>query len=154
MTKPDERRTLKEPSREGRSLGDLDARLKAARERQAEASGEARKNGGAVSSSGMATGFRLAIELVTGIAFGVVVGLLLDRWLGTMPLFLVVFFLLGSAAGFLNVYRVATGQGYAVGYRKTQEPKAEGNGDAARRDAKAAPRAAKRRDQGPDGANG
>ena len=34
----------------------------------------------------------------------------------TSPLMLVVFFFLGSAAGMLNVYRVATGRGFAVGY--------------------------------------
>ena len=128
MTEPEERPSLKDPSLGDPSLGDLDARLKAARRRQAEASGETRKPGAAVGSSGMGVGFRLAIEMVTGIVVGVVVGLLLDRWLGTMPLFLVVFFLLGSAAGFLNVYRAASGQGYAVGYRK-QDGRDGGSGD-------------------------
>ncbi|MGF1608107.1 MAG: AtpZ/AtpI family protein [Kiloniellales bacterium] len=127
MTDPEERPSLKDPS-----LKDLDARLKAARKTQAEAAGAGRKQSAAVGSSGMGVGFRLAIEMVTGIVVGVVVGLLLDRWLGTLPLFLVVFFLLGSAAGFLNVYRVASGQGYAVGYRKQRTTgKDEADGDAA-----------------------
>jgi ATP synthase protein I len=35
------------------------------------------------------------------------IGWLLDRWLGTSPAFLIVFFLLGAAAGTLNVFRAA-----------------------------------------------
>ena len=101
------------------SLKDLDARLKAARKRQEEASGSDRA--GRAGSSGMGVGFRLAIELVTALVVGVGIGYGLDRWLGTAPLFLIVFFFLGSAAGFLNVYRAASGQGYAVGYRETDE---------------------------------
>ena len=34
-------------------------------------------------------------------------GIVLDRWLGTTPWLLIVFFVLGCAAGFLNVYRTA-----------------------------------------------
>jgi ATP synthase protein I len=33
---------------------------------------------------------------------------------------LVVFFFLGSAAGFLNVYRAVSGYGYAAGYRRDE----------------------------------
>ena len=44
--------------------------------------------------------------------------MLLDRWLGTTPFLLIVFFFLGAAAGMLNVYRTATRQGMAVGYSK------------------------------------
>jgi ATP synthase protein I len=35
------------------------------------------------------------------------IGWLLDRWLGTLPLFLLVFFVLGAVAGLLNVFRAA-----------------------------------------------
>ena len=109
MTEPPDRSSLK----------DFDARLKAARQRQEEASGSAReKRAGA---SGIGVGFRLAIELVTALVVGVAIGYGLDRWLGTAPLFLIVFFFLGSAAGFLNVYRASSGHGYAVGYRKVDE---------------------------------
>jgi ATP synthase protein I len=41
------------------------------------------------------------------IAFGGGLGWLLDRWLGTRPIFLVVMFVLGAAAGILNVMRAA-----------------------------------------------
>lgn len=106
------------------TLNDLDARLKAARQRQEEASGGAGRKARAAAPSGMGFGFRLAIELITGLVFGAVIGWFLDQWLGTLPLFLVLFFLLGAGAGILNVYRVASGQGYAVGYRKKDEDKA------------------------------
>ena len=43
--------------------------------------------------------------MVAGVGVGVLLGWALDRWLGTMPLFLIVFFLLGAAAGVLNAYR-------------------------------------------------
>ncbi|MBI5178217.1 MAG: AtpZ/AtpI family protein [Nitrospinae bacterium] len=46
-------------------------------------------------------GTQLAVSIFVG--FGV--GYWLDKWLGTRPVFMVVFLLLGVAAGFLNVYR-------------------------------------------------
>ena len=45
------------------------------------------------------------IEIVAGVGFGVLLGWALDRWLGTKPLLLIVFFMLGAAAGALNAYR-------------------------------------------------
>jgi ATP synthase protein I len=38
--------------------------------------------------------------------------------LGTTPWLLLLFFLLGSAAGMMSVFRVVGGHGLAVGYRK------------------------------------
>ena len=71
-----------------------------------------------MSGSGLGFGLRLAADLLAGLAIGVGLGLVLDYWLNTSPLMLVVFFFLGSAAGMLNVDRVATGRGFAVGYGK------------------------------------
>lgn len=51
------------------------------------------------------TGLQAGIEVVAGVGFGTLLGWALDRWLGTMPLFLIVFFMLGAAAGVLNAYR-------------------------------------------------
>ncbi len=56
-------------------------------------------------SAGIA--FRFATELMVAIAFGGGLGWLLDRWLGTKPIFLVVLVLLGAAAGIRNVMRAA-----------------------------------------------
>jgi ATP synthase protein I len=57
-------------------------------------------------AKGLATGLRVVSELVAAVLVGCGVGYLLDRWLGTLPLFLMGFLLLGFAAGFLNVYRM------------------------------------------------
>jgi ATP synthase protein I len=57
--------------------------------------------------SGFARGFRLSSELVAGVAVGALIGWLLDRWLGIAPWGMIVFLLLGFAAGVLNVMRAA-----------------------------------------------
>jgi ATP synthase protein I len=57
--------------------------------------------------SAMARGFRLSTELVAGVLVGAAIGWSLDRWLGISPWGLIVFLLLGFAAGVLNVMRAA-----------------------------------------------
>ncbi len=64
---------------------------------------------------------RVGVELVSALAVGFGIGWLLDYWLGTRPWLMLVFCLLGGAAGILNVYRVARGFGYQAGYRPTRE---------------------------------
>ena len=51
--------------------------------------------------------FRLSTELVAGVFVGAVIGWFLDRTLGISPWGLIVFVLLGFAAGVLNVIRGA-----------------------------------------------
>jgi ATP synthase protein I len=58
-------------------------------------------------ASGWARGFRLSSELVAGVVVGAGLGWLIDRWLGSTPWGLMVFLLLGFAAGVLNVMRSA-----------------------------------------------
>jgi ATP synthase protein I len=58
-------------------------------------------------ASAFARGFRLSTELVAGVLVGAVIGWLIDRWLGISPWGLIVFLLLGFAAGVLNVMRAA-----------------------------------------------
>ncbi|MGE0563730.1 MAG: AtpZ/AtpI family protein [Pseudolabrys sp.] len=57
--------------------------------------------------SALARGFRLSTELVAGVVVGTLIGWLLDRWLGISPWGMIVFLLLGFAAGVLNVMRSA-----------------------------------------------
>ncbi|MGA2891243.1 MAG: AtpZ/AtpI family protein [Xanthobacteraceae bacterium] len=61
----------------------------------------------AATASGYARGFRLSSELVAGVVVGAGLGWLIDRWLGISPWGLMVFLLLGFAAGVLNVMRSA-----------------------------------------------
>jgi ATP synthase protein I len=62
---------------------------------------------GAARASAMARGFRLSSELVAGVVVGALIGWGFDRLLSTSPFGLIVFFLLGFAAGVLNVVRSA-----------------------------------------------
>ena len=91
----------------------LSARLKRLGERLGKQPGRpVDKSPGASSAadpSAMARGFRLSTELVAGVLVGAALGWLLDRWLGISPWGLIVFLLLGFAAGVLNVMRAAAG---------------------------------------------
>jgi ATP synthase protein I len=86
-----------------RRLRDLDRRL-----------GESRASGpkdamraGAANRSGMATALRLGADFVAGVVVGVAIGWGVDRLFGTKPFGLIVFVLLGFAAGVLSVLRSA-----------------------------------------------
>ncbi len=81
----------------------LERRLEPSREEGAGMTDAERARRGSL--LGMA--FRMSTELVAGVFVGGGLGWLLDRWLGTLPLFLVVFLLLGIAAGLLNAVREA-----------------------------------------------
>ncbi len=50
---------------------------------------------------------KVVVEIVAAMAVGLVIGILLDSYFDTRPIFIIIFFLLGSAAGILNVFRVA-----------------------------------------------
>ena len=64
------------------------------------------------SASGMGNaislGFRVLSEFVAAVVVAGFLGWLLDRWLGSSPVALILFIALGTAAGFWSVYRVAT----------------------------------------------
>jgi F0F1-type ATP synthase assembly protein I len=49
----------------------------------------------------------VGFSFVLAIVIGAAAGYFLDRWLGTSPWLFFLFFLLGLAAGILNVYRTA-----------------------------------------------
>jgi len=89
----------------------LSARLKRLGERLGQRSGRPAEDRPGPSptsdASAMARGFRLSTELVAGVLLGAALGWLLDHWLGISPWGLIVFLLLGFAAGVLNVMRAA-----------------------------------------------
>lgn len=84
------------------NLDDLGQKLAKARQKQE----SQRPKGG---NSGKATGiaYRMAVELVLAVVVSVYIGYLLDGWLETKPIFLVIFFFLGVVAGIKNVIRAS-----------------------------------------------
>jgi ATP synthase protein I len=124
---------------DARENGDRDkqhtneAALSARLQRLNESLGHARDHAGrpsdgpgadqATTASGYARGFRLSSELVAGVVVGAGLGWLIDRWLGISPWGLMVFLLLGFAAGVLNVMRSAglvAGTALDEGTRRTR----------------------------------
>jgi ATP synthase protein I len=86
----------------------FEQRLRAAREKQGlDAPPDAARGGsGGLDGSAWRIGVRVGVEMVSALVVAVAIGWALDRWLGTRPVFLGVFVLLGGAAGVLNVWRM------------------------------------------------
>lgn len=100
MSPPDE------PSADSRKLDDIGRRLEQL-EQRAEASGRIPKRVPAVPNTALGSALRLSTEFVAALVVGGGMGWLVDRWLGSAPIGLLVFLALGIAAGFLEVFRVA-----------------------------------------------
>lgn len=81
---------------------DLGKRLDQVHARTAPVAGDARARGAA-----MGEAFKIVAELVVGVVVGVGMGWALDRALGTAPWLMVLFLILGFAAGISNVVRTA-----------------------------------------------
>lgn len=93
---PEERDALKKRAAE------LGKRLEDVRTRNAPQTGDHRARGAA-----MGEAFKIAAELMVGVVVGGGIGWALDRHLGTAPWLLVLFLLLGFAAGMSNVIKAA-----------------------------------------------
>jgi ATP synthase protein I len=85
-----------------RRLNDLEGRVRSARERHEPPPSASQDRGAA-----MGQALKLATEMIAGVAVGGFIGWWLDRAFGTAPIMLVVFLLLGGAAGIVNVVRSA-----------------------------------------------
>ena len=57
------------------------------------------------SSIGLA--FKMSTELVSAVAVGTIIGFILDKWFGTKPWLILIFFFVGVVAGIMNVIRSA-----------------------------------------------
>ncbi|MEE8456363.1 MAG: AtpZ/AtpI family protein [Limibaculum sp.] len=90
------------PEERSAKLDELDRRIRAAREARAPKRGN---TGDKFTAAGMA--WRMTLELVVGGMVGAAMGWGLDALFGTLPIFLVVFILLGFAAGIRTVMRSA-----------------------------------------------
>ena len=56
--------------------------------------------------SGASFGFKISTEIIAALVVGVGIGLIVDNYFNTKPVGLIIFFIFGALAGFLNVYRV------------------------------------------------
>ena len=77
------------------------------------------------SQTGKGMAFRIGTEMVVAVALGGGIGFLIDTWLDTKPWFLIVFLLLGNAAGLWNVFRVVSDKGYAAGFEGSKRRNSE-----------------------------
>lgn len=92
------------------SENDLEARRARLRETLGAHEAEAAKQEQAASQSSMAgyaAAFRMSTDFIAGVAVGALLGFGFDWLLGTSPWLLILFLLLGFAAGVLNVLRSA-----------------------------------------------
>ena len=55
---------------------------------------------------GAGFGFKISTEIIAALVVGVGIGLIVDNYFNTKPIGLIIFFIFGALAGFLNVYRV------------------------------------------------
>jgi ATP synthase protein I len=96
----------------------FEERLAAARDKQGlevAPSGPGKPPDG-LDGNALAIGMRVGVEMVSALVVAVAIGWGLDYLLGTKPILLAVFVLLGGAAGVLNVWRVfAPKHGTAAG---------------------------------------
>lgn len=84
-----------------------DPKLRALDERLSQARKKAQGEQAEERPSPMGRAFRMGIDLVAGVGVGLIIGVNLDGWLDTSPVWLIVFLFLGFAAGIRNVIREA-----------------------------------------------
>ena len=66
-----------------------------------------RKNNKSTNVSSLGKALKISTELVAAVVVGSTIGFLLDNWFDTKPLLTICFFIMGVAAGILNVFRSA-----------------------------------------------
>ena len=109
MAEPRKPKTLQDEA--DPKLGDLSSRLKDLSDRIAAEKSEQvvsrQPSSRYDSAKDYSKGYRLASEFVAGVLVGGLLGYGIDYLTGTLPLFLIVFLLLGFGAGILNMSRAA-----------------------------------------------
>jgi ATP synthase protein I len=87
--------------------GSFEDRLRTARKRQGlDLPGVLPAAASVKEASPLGVGMRVGVELVSCLVVAVAIGWALDHWMHTLPLFLVIFVLLGGVAGVANVWRL------------------------------------------------
>ena len=65
------------------------------------------KNNQGSNAASLGKALKISTELVAAVVVGSIIGFLLDGWFDTKPLLTICFFIMGVAAGILNVFRSA-----------------------------------------------
>lgn len=96
-------RPARDPIGEDARIDALEARLKAAREREDKRN---RPRQGTEVDANYRLGSRVLSELIGGIGGGALVGWVIDRFVGTSPWGLLVLMALGVVVAFRNIFRI------------------------------------------------
>ncbi len=113
------------------SLESVEARLQTVREERAEKA--AREASQANQRQGLGLGMRIGIELVAAVIAGIGIGLLLDNYLDTTPIFTLAFVSVGFAAGVMNVLRISRGLDEKIGLGRAVREKEAADAAAGRK---------------------
>jgi len=49
---------------------------------------------------------QIGISMISPILLGIYIGGLLDKWIGTSGIFMIIFIIIGTGAGFLNLFKL------------------------------------------------
>ena len=66
-----------------------------------------KKENSSSNAASLGKALKISTELVASVVVGSTIGFLLDNWFDTKPLLTICFFIIGVAAGILNVFRSA-----------------------------------------------
>ena len=86
-----------------KDLKEISTRLKIAKKKVK----KIKKENGSSNTASLGKALKISTELVASVVVGSTIGFLLDNWFDTKPLLTICFFIMGVAAGILNVFRSA-----------------------------------------------
>ena len=86
-----------------KDLKEISTRLKIAKKKIEKVN----ENSVGSSAAYLGKALKISTELVVAVVVGSTIGFLLDNWFDTKPLLTICFFIIGVAAGILNVFRSA-----------------------------------------------
>ena len=58
-------------------------------------------------NNNLSIGFKISLDLVSPIIAGILIGIGVDKFFSTKPIFFVIFLLLGVVSGFFNIFKSA-----------------------------------------------
>ena len=86
-----------------KDLKEISTRLKIAKKKIK----KIKKENESSNAASLGKALKISTELVASVVVGSTIGFLLDNWFDTKPLLTICFFIMGVAAGILNVFRSA-----------------------------------------------